>query len=40
MSQYVNFFLRRGDEFIPLKDYSRSSPIYSVMNAPYEKIHN
>ena len=38
MSQYVNFFLRRGDEFIPLKDYSRSSPIYSVMNAPYEKI--
>ena len=38
MSQYVNFFLRRGDEFIPLKDYSRSSPIYSVMDAPYEKI--
>lgn len=38
MSQYVNFFLRRDDEFIPLKDYSRSSPIYSVMDAPYEKI--
>ncbi len=38
MSQYVNFFLRRGDEFIPLRDYSRSSPVYSVINAPYEKI--
>lgn len=38
MSQYVNFFLRKGDEFLPLADYSRSSPIYSVMDAPYEKI--
>lgn len=39
MSQYVNFFLRRNNNFFILADYSRSTALYQVMNdAPYEKM--
>ena len=33
MSVYIHFFIRRGDEFIPLGDYSRNSIIYSIANS-------
>lgn len=42
MSAYVDFFVRHGDDFIPLGDFSRNSIIYSTMkdctNVPWEKI--
>lgn len=39
MSQYVNFFIRKGDDFISIADYSRNTEMYRVMSdAPYEKV--
>lgn len=38
MSQYLNFFARHDKEFVPIADYSRSTNVYSEVNAPYEKI--
>jgi len=40
MSTYINFFMRRADEFIPIVSFSRSSYIYKVAAnyAPYAKI--
>lgn len=40
MSAYVHFFIRRGDDFIPLSDYSRNSIIYRIANsyAMWEKV--
>lgn len=40
MSAYINFFIRRGDDFIPLSDYSRNSIIYRIANnyAMWEKV--
>lgn len=42
MSAYVDFFVRHGDDFIPLGDFSRNSIIYFTMvncaNIPWEKI--
>ena len=42
MSAYVDFFVRHGDDFIPLGDFSRNSIVYPIMidcaNVPWEKI--
>lgn len=38
MSQYLYFFARHDKEFVLIADYSRSTQIYSEVNAPYEKI--
>ena len=40
MSTYIDFFIRRGDEFIPISDYSRNSIIYKIANsyAMWEKV--
>lgn len=40
MSAYAQFFIRRGDEFIPIGEYSRNSIIYKLVNpyAPWGKI--
>ena len=40
MSAYIQFFMRRGDEFIPLMTYSRSNTIYKIFEhiLPWEKI--
>lgn len=40
MSTYIDFFIRRGDDFIPLSDYSRNSIIYRIANsyAMWEKV--
>lgn len=40
MSTYIDFFIRRGDEFIPISDYSRNSIIYRIANsyAMWEKV--
>lgn len=42
MSVYINFFVRHGDDFIPLGNFSRNSIIYPTMvncaNVPWEKI--
>ena len=42
MSAYMDFFVRHGDDFIPLGDFSRNSIIYPTMidcvNVPWEKI--
>jgi hypothetical protein len=40
MSAYIDFFIRRGDEFIPISDYSRNSIIYRIANsyAMWEKV--
>ena len=38
MSQYLNFFARHDKEFVPIVNYSRSTNVYSEVNAPYEKI--
>lgn len=42
MSTYVDFFVRHGDDFIPLGDFSRNSIVYQTMkdctNVPWEKI--
>lgn len=41
MSVYIDFFIRRGDDFIPLSDYSRNSIIYKIANsyAMWEKVN-
>lgn len=38
MSQYLYFFARHNKELVPIADYSRSTKVYSEVNAPYEKI--
>lgn len=38
MSQYLYFFARHDKEFVLIADYSRSTQVYSEVNAPYEKI--
>ena len=40
MSAYVYFFVRHGNDFIPLGNFSRSSMIYQFVGgrAPWEKI--
>lgn len=42
MSAYINFFVRHGDDFIPLGDFSRNSIVYPTMkdcaDVPWEKI--
>lgn len=38
MSQYLNFFVRHNEDFIPLASYSRNTHVYDVAGAPYEKI--
>ena len=38
MSQYLYFFARHDKELVPIADYSRSTKVYSEINAPYEKI--
>jgi predicted nuclease with TOPRIM domain len=42
MSAYVDFFVRHGNDFIPLGDFSRSSIVYQTMkdcaDVPWEKI--
>lgn len=42
MSAYVDFFIRNGNDFIPLGDFSRNSIVYHTItdctNVPWEKI--
>lgn len=40
MSSYMYFFVRKGDEFAPIMQVSRSSSIYNYFKyyAPYERI--
>ena len=42
MSAYVDFFVRHGNDFIPLGDFSRNSIVFHTMkdciNVPWEKI--
>lgn len=38
MSQYLNFFVRHNEDFIPLASYSRNTHVYDIAGAPYEKI--
>lgn len=38
MSQYLIFFARHDKDIVPIADYSRSTKVYSEVNAPYEKI--
>ena len=42
MSAYMDFFVRYGDDFIPLGDFSRNTIIYHTImdctNVPWEKI--
>ena len=39
MSTYTNFFLRKGDMFIPVGSFSRNSSIYRIANVgTWEKI--
>lgn len=38
MSQYLEFFVRHNEDFIPLASYSRNTHVYDVAGAPYEKI--
>lgn len=39
MSQYINFFIRHGNDLLSIADYSRSTTLYTVMqDAPYEKL--
>lgn len=38
MSQYLNFFARHDKDIVPIANYSRSTKVYSEVNAPYEKI--
>ena len=44
MSAYVNFFIRKDKDFIPLVSYSRNSDIYNIIssarNIPWEHISN
>lgn len=39
MSQYLSFFIRnKNSGFVPIGEYSRSTKVYDVVNAPYGKI--
>jgi len=38
MSQYLHFFARHDKELVPIADYSRSTQVYSEVNALYKKI--
>ena len=40
MSQYIQFFIRHNDDFLPIGTYSRSSAIYQMgkFSVPYEAI--
>ncbi len=42
MSAYMDFFVRHGDDFIPLGNFSRNSIVYPTMkdcaDVPWEKI--
>lgn len=40
MSSYVNFFVERRGVYIPIGDYSRSNPMYQVLEyvVPYENM--
>lgn len=39
MSQYLQFYIKNGENFLPIGTWSRSSKIYEVFyGAPYEKI--
>lgn len=39
MSQYINFFLRVGDNFAPVGSFGASSRVYRIARAaPYEQI--
>lgn len=41
MSEYIQFFIRHNDDFIPILTYSRNNPIFrigSYYDVPYEKI--
>lgn len=44
MSAYINFFIRKDKDFIPLVSYSRNSDIYNIIssarNIPWEHINN
>ena len=44
MSAYINFFIRKDKDFIPLVSYSRNSDIYNIIssarNIPWEHIDN
>ena len=42
MSQYINFYLRVNDTFVPVGSYSRSLEIYQIAHnyVPYEHIVN
>ena len=40
MSQYINFSLRHGDEFIPIATFQRPTFLYDIFHnyVPYEKV--
>lgn len=40
MSQYVNFYVHKGDTFISIGTYCRGSTLYDIVEryAPYEKL--
>ena len=40
MSQYMHFFVRKGDNFLPIGTYSRNTTLYEALSlsAPYEAI--
>ena len=33
MSAYINFFIRKDKDFIPLVSYSRNSDIYNIISS-------
>ena len=42
MSQYANFYLRRGECFIPIGSFSRNNPVYNYVHtytSEFEKIN-
>lgn len=41
MSQYIQFFIRHNDDFLPIGTYSRSSAVFQMArcSVPYESIH-
>ena len=44
MSAYINFFIRKDEDFIPLVSYSRNSDMYNIISRttymPWEHISN
>lgn len=41
MSEYIQFFIKHNDDFIPILTYSRNNPIFricSYYDVPYEKV--